>query len=92
MRRWLGEGPEFQPRIPHNKNKDVIDGISMAKIYYSPKKLFTKHEMEAYAGTPQGKTATKHDRRKLREFLKAQFKVLPTVMEILYTRKHPVIS
>jgi hypothetical protein len=83
MCRWLGEGPEFQPRIPHNKNKNVIDDVAMAKIYFSPKKLFMKHEMEEYGETPQGKTSTPHERRKQREFLKAQFKVLPDdIMEI----------
>jgi hypothetical protein len=67
----------------HNKNKNVIDDIAMAKIYFSPKKLFMKHEMDAYGETSQGKTATKHERRKQREFLKAQFKVLPAdIMEI----------
>jgi hypothetical protein len=83
MRRWLGEGPEYQTRVPHNKNKNVIDDVAMVKIYYSPKKLFMQHEMKEYAETPQGKTATPQERKKQREYLKAQYKVLPDdIMEI----------
>jgi hypothetical protein len=86
MRRWLGEGPEYKPRVPFNKNKNVIDDMSMAKVYFSPKKLFMKHEMAAYRETPEGKSASKLDLKTHREFLKAKFAVLPNDIMDIYKK------
>jgi hypothetical protein len=45
-----------------------------------------KHEMKAYGEAPQGKTATKQEREKQREFLKAQFKVLPADLSEIFKK------
>ncbi len=76
FRRWMGEGREFVERIPFNKGKNVINDPKMTAIYFSPKRLFMKHEMEQYRDSPAGKNATLHERRQQREFLKEQFNVL----------------
>jgi hypothetical protein len=73
----MGEGRDFVDRVPFNKGKNVVDDPKMAAIYFSPKKLFMKHEMEQYRETPASKHATLHERQKHRKFLKDQFHCLP---------------
>jgi hypothetical protein len=86
FRLWFGGGPEFQIRVPHNKNKNVIADPSIAKSYFSPKRLFMKHEMEQYGETPAGKIATNTEKKAQREFLKAQFQVLPADILQIYQK------
>ncbi len=85
FRRWIGEGAEFQVRFLHNKNKNVIDDREMANAYYSPKRLFMKHEMAQYV-EEEGKQATKKEKKAQREYLKAQFKVLPADIMDIYKK------
>jgi hypothetical protein len=85
FRRWIGDGPEFAPRIPHNKGKNVIiDDPKMAVTYFGPKLLFMKHEMAEFKELAiVKKHATLEQQNVQRAFLKQQFKVLLTdIMEV----------
>ncbi len=83
FRRWMDEGREFVERIPFNKGENVIDDLKMAATYFSPRRLFMKHEMEQFKESPAGKHATLHERQKQKKYLKEQFNVLPEdVMEV----------
>ena len=77
FRRWMGEGREFMDRVPFNKGRNVVDDPKMAAIYFSPKKLFMKREMDQFRDSPDGKHASLHERQKHRQFLKDQFHSLP---------------
>jgi hypothetical protein len=78
FRRWMGEGREFVDRVPFNNGeKKLADDPKLAAIYFSPKRLFMKHEMEQYKETPAGKHTTLYERQKQRKILKDQFQCLP---------------
>ncbi len=52
-----------------------------------------QHEMKEYAENPQGKTATPQERKKQREYLKAQYQVLPDdIMEIYEKASHDLLA
>lgn len=84
--RWMGEGREFVERIPFNKGKNVISDPKMSAIYFSPKRLFMKHEMEQFKESSVGKHATQLERQKQRKFLKEQFNVLPADVMNVYKK------
>jgi hypothetical protein len=79
----MGAGREYVVREPHNKGRTIIGDKKMAAIYFSPKRLFMKHEMEQFKESPAGKHATLTERQKHRKFLKDKFHELPQdVMEV----------
>jgi hypothetical protein len=74
---------KFPERVPVNKGKNIIDDITMAAQYFTPKRLFMQHEMEQFTASKEGKCATPEGKQKHRAFLKEQFKVLPAdVLEV----------
>jgi hypothetical protein len=77
FRRWMGEGREFVERVPFNKGKNLVDDPKLAAIYFSPKRLFMKYELEQFKETPEGKHATLQERQKHKRFLKDKFLQLP---------------
>jgi hypothetical protein len=77
FRRWMGAGREYVEREPHNKGRTIIGDKKMAATYFSPKRLFMKHEMEQFRESPAGKHATLTERQKHRKFLKVKFQELP---------------
>jgi hypothetical protein len=87
FRRWMREGPEFAPRIPHNKGKSVFDDFEMAKTYFTPKKLFLEYEMGQFQLSDEGKNATRSEKKKHRAFLKEHFKQLPKDVLDVYDMK-----
>jgi hypothetical protein len=64
FRRWMGEGCEFVERVPFNKGKNLVDDSKLAAIYFSPKRLFMKYEMEQFRESSEGKHATLLERQK----------------------------
>jgi hypothetical protein len=83
FRRWMGQGAKFPERVPVNKGKNIIDDITMAAQYFTPKRLFMQHEMEQFTASKEGKCATPEEKKKHRAFLKEHFKVLPAdVLEV----------
>jgi hypothetical protein len=55
----------------------------MAATYFSPKRLFMKHEMEQFKLSAVGKHATQQEWMTQRNFLKQQFLVSPQdVMDV----------
>jgi hypothetical protein len=86
FRRWMGEGSKFPERIPVNKGKNIIDNITFAQTYFTPKRLFMQHEMEQYMLVGDGKNATKSEKQAHRAFLKEHFKVLPKDILDVYVK------
>jgi hypothetical protein len=79
----MDAGREYVERVPFNKGKTVIGDQKMAATYFSPRRLFMKHEMEQFRESPVGKHATLTERQKHRKFSKKKFEDLPTdVMEV----------
>ncbi len=83
----MGEGSEYRERIPHNKEKSVVDDFEMATAYFTPKKLFMEYEMGQFLLTDEGKNATRTDKSKHRDFLKQHFKQLPQDILDVYQKK-----
>ncbi len=83
FRCWMGQGAKFPERVPVNKGKNIIDDISMAAQYFTPKRHFMQHEMEQFSASNEGKKATNEDKKVHRAFLKEHFKALPAdVLEV----------
>jgi hypothetical protein len=86
FRRWMGQGAKFPERVPVNKGKNVIDDITMAAQYFTPKRIFMQHEMEQFTASREGKSATPEEKKKHRDFLKEHFKVLPAEVLEVYVK------
>jgi hypothetical protein len=83
FRRWMGQGSMFPERVPVNKGKNIIEHITMAEQYFTPKRLFMQHEMEQYSASHEGHKGMKEEKKVHRAFLKEHVKVLPAdVLEV----------
>ncbi len=62
--------PVKKERFPVNKGKNIIEHITFAESYFTPKRLFMQHEIEQYMLTADGKNGTKSEKQAHRAFLK----------------------
>ena len=86
FRRWMGEGRNFVKRVPFNKGKNVIDDPKMAATYFTPRKLFMQHEMQAFKDSPEGSHASLKERQAHRLFLKDKFNDIPADIMDVYKK------
>jgi hypothetical protein len=86
FRRWMGEGRNFVKRVLFNKGENVIDDPKMAATYFTPRKLFMQHEMQAFKDSPEGSHASLKERQAHRLFLKEKFKDIPSDIMDVYKK------
>jgi hypothetical protein len=84
FRRWMGQGAKFPVRVPATKGRiSSMILITMARQYFTPKRLFMQHEMEQFTASKEGQRAMPEGKKKHRAFLKQHFKELPAdVLEV----------
>ncbi len=78
FRRWMGE----------DRGENVIDDPKMAATYFTPRKLFMQHEMQAFKDSPAGSHASLKERQRHRLFLRRSSKIYRRISWMCTKKQH----